>query len=88
LLPQSQPVNHSEMAAERIVLSRSVLNNSDCSDVNALARFKRDVLSQRGVRDVIVLESPGAAAVPGARVDTAAGALGEKPGLDPVLVAV
>jgi lysophospholipase L1-like esterase len=33
-----------------------VLNSDECCGVNALARFKRDVLSQPGVRDVIVLE--------------------------------
>ena len=33
-----------------------VLNDSACFGVNALARFSRDVLSQTGVRDVILLE--------------------------------
>jgi len=33
-----------------------VLNDSACFGVNALARFNRDVLSQTGVRDVILLE--------------------------------
>jgi lysophospholipase L1-like esterase len=33
-----------------------VLHNSACFGVNALARFQRDVLSQPGVKDVIVLE--------------------------------
>ncbi|GAC1399334.1 MAG: SGNH/GDSL hydrolase family protein [Chloroflexota bacterium] len=33
-----------------------ILNDSPCFGVNALARFKRDVLSQPGVRDVILLE--------------------------------
>jgi lysophospholipase L1-like esterase len=33
-----------------------VLNASLCYGASALARFKRDVLSQTGVRDVIVLE--------------------------------
>ena len=33
-----------------------VLNDSECCGVNALSRFKRDVLSQPGVKDAIVLE--------------------------------
>jgi len=33
-----------------------VLNDSECCGVNALARFERDVLSQPGVKDVILLE--------------------------------
>jgi lysophospholipase L1-like esterase len=33
-----------------------VLNDSACFGVNALARFNRDVLSQTGVKDVILLE--------------------------------
>lgn len=33
-----------------------VLNDSACFGVNALARFSRDVLSQTGVKDVILLE--------------------------------
>ena len=43
------------MADEGISGNR-VLHNSVCFGVNALARYQRDVLSQPGVKDVIVLE--------------------------------
>jgi lysophospholipase L1-like esterase len=33
-----------------------VLNDSECCGINVLARFDRDVLTQHGVRDIILLE--------------------------------
>jgi lysophospholipase L1-like esterase len=42
--------------ADEGISGNRVLHNSPCFGVNALARFQRDVLSQPGVKDVIVLE--------------------------------
>src|SRR6266700_1096004 len=42
--------------ADEGISGNRVLNNSECCGVNALARLQRDVLSQTGVRDVILLE--------------------------------
>jgi lysophospholipase L1-like esterase len=42
--------------ADEGISGNSVLHNSPCFGVSALARFQRDVLSQPGVKDVIVLE--------------------------------
>ena len=42
--------------ADEGISGNRVLHNSVCFGVNALARYQRDVLSQPGVKDVIVLE--------------------------------
>ena len=42
--------------ADEGISGNRVLHNSPCFGINALARFQRDVLSQPGVKDVIVLE--------------------------------
>jgi lysophospholipase L1-like esterase len=42
--------------ADEGISGNRVLNNSPCFGVNALARYQRDVLSQPGAKDVIVLE--------------------------------
>jgi lysophospholipase L1-like esterase len=42
--------------ADEGISGNRVLHNSACFGVNALARYQRDVLSQPGVKDVIVLE--------------------------------
>jgi lysophospholipase L1-like esterase len=42
--------------ADEGISGNRVLHNSPCFGVNALARYQRDVLSQPGVKDVIVLE--------------------------------
>jgi lysophospholipase L1-like esterase len=51
----SRPVNWFSVLDEGISGNR-VLNNSPCFGVNARARLDRDVLSQDGVRYVILLE--------------------------------
>jgi len=42
--------------ADEGISGNRVLHNSPCFGVNALARYQRDVLSQPGAKDVIVLE--------------------------------
>ena len=42
--------------ADEGISGNRVLHNSPCFGINALARYQRDVLSQPGVKDVIVLE--------------------------------
>jgi len=42
--------------ADEGISGNRVLHNSPCFGINALARFQRDVLSQPGVKDVIVME--------------------------------
>jgi lysophospholipase L1-like esterase len=42
--------------ADEGISGNCVLHNSPCFGVNALARYQRDVLSQPGAKDVIVLE--------------------------------
>ena len=42
--------------ADEGISGNRVLHNSPCFGINALARFQRDVLSQPGVKDIIVLE--------------------------------
>src|SRR6266480_531866 len=42
--------------ADEGISGNRVLHNSVCFGINALARYQRDVLSQPGVKDVIVLE--------------------------------
>jgi lysophospholipase L1-like esterase len=42
--------------ADEGISGNRVLNSDECCGVNALARLQRDVLSQAGVRDVILLE--------------------------------
>jgi lysophospholipase L1-like esterase len=50
------PASQREAVLNAGISGNRVLNDSECCGVNALARFDRDVLAQRSVRDVIVLE--------------------------------
>ena len=50
------PPGHALGVIDEGISGNRVLNNSACFGVNALARLNRDVLSQPGARDVILLE--------------------------------